>query len=143
MSPHAFRDSEVEVLGLDLGPLGRSLFLSHHLSPAAASRPYQEVVGRVTSQLHLRGELQDALTATIRRDSFRTEIDNNQAYQASMAMKLHEIKKLQTRRQSNVLLFRALDRLDEAGWQADRLTKIAESVSFSLGSPGTPWTPTG
>ena len=49
----AFRDSEVEVPGLDLGPLGRSLFLGHHLSPAATSRPYQEVVGRVASQLHL------------------------------------------------------------------------------------------
>ena len=61
----AFGDSEVEAPGLDLGPLGKGLFLSHHLSPASACRPYQEVVGRVASQLHLRGELQDALTATI------------------------------------------------------------------------------
>merc|ERR1711942_350297 len=85
----AFGDSEVGVQEMDLGPLGRSLFLGHHLSPAAACRPYQEVVGRVASHLHLRGDLQDALTATCHRDSFRTEIDNNQAYQASMAIKSH------------------------------------------------------
>ena len=60
----AFGDSEVEGPGLDLGPLGKSLFLGHHLSPAAACRPYQEVVGRVASHLHLRGDLQDALAAT-------------------------------------------------------------------------------
>ena len=78
----AFGDSEVEVpRGLDLDPLGRELFLSHHLSPAAA-RPYQEVVGRVTSHLRLKGDLQDALTATCRQSSFRTEIDTNQAFQA-------------------------------------------------------------
>ena len=72
----AFRDSEVKVPGLDLGPLGKSLFLGHHLSPAAAFRPYQEVVGRVASHLHLRGDLQDALMATCRRDSFRTDFDH-------------------------------------------------------------------
>ena len=47
----AFGDSEVEAPGLDLGLLGRNLFLGHHLSPAAACRPYQEVVGRFTSHL--------------------------------------------------------------------------------------------
>ena len=58
----AFGDLEVEVPGgLDLEPLGRELFLGHHLSPAAA-RPYLEVVGRVTSHLHLKGDLQDVLT---------------------------------------------------------------------------------
>ena len=32
----AFGDSEVEAPGLDLGPLGKGLFLNHHLSPASA-----------------------------------------------------------------------------------------------------------
>ena len=100
---------------MDLSILGGGLLLNHYLSPEGTSQPYQYVVGRVTNHLRLRGELQDALTATIRRDSFRTEADSNQAYQASASLKLHEIQKLQTRRQSNVLLFRALDRLDEAG----------------------------
>ena len=76
----AFGDSEIEVLGgIDLDPLGRELFLGQHLSPAA-SGSYLEVVGRVTSHLHLKGDLQDVLTATTRPASFRTEIDNNQAY---------------------------------------------------------------
>ena len=44
-----------------------------------------------------------------------------------MALKLHEIKKLHTRWQSNVLLFKALDRMDEAGWQADQITKFSDS----------------
>ena len=138
----AFGDSEVEVLGeIDLKPLGRELFLSHYLSPAATG-PYLQVVGRVTNHLRLKGDLQDALTATIRCSSFRTEIDN-QAYQASMAMKSQEIKRLHTRRQSNILVFKALDRLGEAGRQQHKLTKFVESVSFSIGVPGEQWTPTG
>ena len=44
-----------------------------------------------------------------------------------MAMKSHEIKRLHTRRQSKILVFKALDRLGEAGWQQHVLTKFAES----------------
>ena len=44
-----------------------------------------------------------------------------------MAMKSHEIKRLHTRRQSNVLIFKALDRLVEADWQQHELTKLGES----------------
>ena len=42
-------------------------------------------------------------------------------------MKSHEIRRLHTQRQSNVLLFKALDRLVEAGWQQSNLTKFVES----------------
>ena len=95
------------------------------LSPDG-SQPYHDVVSRVTTHLRLRGDRQDALTATIRQDSFQMEADTNQAYQASAALKLHKIQKLQTRRQSNVLLLRSLDRVEGAAWEAKELTKNLE-----------------
>ena len=42
-------------------------------------------------------------------------------------MKSHEIERLHARRQSNVLVFKALDRLRKAGKRQHELTKIAES----------------
>ena len=110
---------------MNLGILGGGLLLNMYLSPEGA-RPYTDVVGRVTTHLHLRGNLQDALTATICQDSFQTEADTNQAYQALAALKLCEIQKLQTRRQSNVLLLRSLDRVEGAAWEAKELTKNLE-----------------
>ena len=76
---------------MELGILGGGLLLNLFLSPDG-SRPYHDVVSRVTTHLRLRGDLQDALTATICWDSFRTEADTNQAYQALAVLKLCKIQ---------------------------------------------------